>query len=458
MNFDFPKPHRKNVPLEDALQEIERGDFVHRVAELERVYSFKHVLVQETAYASLLRQDRRALHQCIAQNCELLFAAEVDENLALLAYHFDQAGESAKALDYWIRYGERAMQLGAYPEAIQALERALQILPGEPCAQAAQAYAQLGEIFSRRTDFARAKENYQNGLSAAIAANDAIIAARALTGIARVESQQGNHSQARALGEEALRWATNAKDDAAIARAQRQLGIAYSYEGEYALAEEYLQASLARSRAMGDLEGVGSCLNSLGVIARDLGALERAKEYFEQALALGRQLGDRYGTSIRLLNLGALAEMRGELDAAERYQHEALALSQEIGDREGIAVVACNLGMLALRRADNATARAQFCVSLGEALEIGALATAVYVIAAFAKLELARGNDEYAAELLGLAFAHPASTADIKIDFADLSKELERRLARARLEQAMARGSVLSLRAVARAMESNQAA
>lgn len=445
MNFDFLKPKRGNTRLESALAEIEREDFVSRLLESDDAYIFKHVLIQETAYASLLRNERRALHLRIANSCEFLYADEIDENLALLAFHFEQAGETDQAVNYWMRYGERAMQISAYPEAIEALRRALKLAPHESNASSAQIYAQLGEIYSRQTDFALSKENFQNALNCAIAANDGVTAARALTGIARVESQQGNHKRARELGEEALRWANDAQDVKVIARAHRQLGIAYSYEGNYALGQEHLQTALALYRELGNLEGIGSCLNSLGVIARDLGELDCAEEYFSQALELGRQLGDRYSTSIRLLNLGALAEARGELARAEQYQKEALELAQQIGDREGIAVVRCNLGMLALRRRNLENAMTEFRGALDQASSIGAHATAVYVIAAVAKLELARGNYEYAAELLEFVLAHPAVTADIPIDFAPEQLALREKLGASDLNAARERGRAREL-------------
>lgn len=454
MNFDFPKPNLRAVRLDTVLAEIERGDFVRRLNESDTAYSFKHVLIQETAYASLLRNERRALHRNIAISCEQLFADQLDDYLALLAFHYEEAGETAKAVSYWMRYGERAMQISAYPEAIHALEHALRLVPNN-VSERARALTQLGEVYCRRTDFKLAEDYFRDALDTAIAIDEPRIAAMALTGVARVASQRGAHVQARELGIEALRWAKDSQDREAIARAHRQLGVAFNYEGVNTLAQENLQAALALFRELQDEEGVGSCLNSLGVIAREEGDVERAQALFQEAYALSKKLGDRYAMGVRLVNLGAVAEQRGEYAAAEQYQDKALAIAQEIGDREGVALSLVNLASLALTRGEHAKADALARQALCEASNLGSIALALYIVGMLAKIQAARGEFQAAAELLGLALTHPSSSADVKNDFEPLVAELEIQMTRARFDEAFARGKTLQLAQVVQTMALN---
>lgn len=449
MNFDFLKPNVRNTPLDVALGEIERGDFVRRVSELDAVYSFKHVLVQETAYASLLRQDRRVLHRHIADSCEQLFADEIDEYLALLAFHYDEAGETAKAVEYWMRYGERAMQISAYPEAIHAFEHALMLVP-DARSERARALTQLGEVYCRRTDLPRAEEHFRDALATAIKIDDARIAAMALTGVARVASQRGDHKRAREMGQEALRWAMDSRDHEAIARAHRQLGVAFNYEGDNAQAQAHLETALALYWQLNDVEGVGACLNSLGVIARDLKEYARAETLFQEAFTLAQQLGDRYAMGVRLVNLGVIAEQRGDFETAEKCQRDALAITQEIGDREGEALILINRGSLALTRDDAAQAFAIAQGALSKALALDSLALACYMLAMLAKIKHRLGKTVQAAELLGLAFEHPSGTADIKTDFQDVWVELKTQLTSDEFHAALQRGSARNLHVVAR--------
>lgn len=433
------------MSVTETLATLQHADLVRRNQAAEYEYLFKHVLTQDTVYQSLLRQDRRELHRKIAVSCEQLFAHRLEDYLALLAHHYTKAGDNVRAASYWKQYGERALQISAFPEAIQAFEHALGLLPQTFSSERVSVYAQLGDVYCRRTDYTAAQENFQNALTLAIAASDAKMAAAALSGIARIASQRGEHVQARELGQEALRWAQDANDDEAIARAQRQLGIAFNYEGKNDLAQAHLNAALALYEERRDRDGIASCLNSLGVVAREEHAYERAQKYFEQALAISEELGDRYSISIRLINLGVLAEQRGDLERAMHYQNEALKISREIGDREGAALIVSNLGSLAQTRGDLETAQREYCAALSDAMALGSFALALYIIAAIAKLEAARGNFSYSAELFGLAMHHPAGTADIPLDFQSLAQELESKLGKSEYDAAMERGQKLDL-------------
>lgn len=440
------------MQLEAQLDILEREGLLRSNGESERSYIFKHVLTQETAYAALLLQDRRRLHRHVAEICEELFANELGDYYALLAFHYTAAGERAQAVSYWYRYGEQALQISAFPEAQRAFESALGLLPQEPTGERARIFLQLGELHSRHADYELARTNFQNALVVAVSAGDPKSAARALTGIARLESHRGGHAEAHRLGIEALRWANDSGDPEAIARAHRQLGIAENYDGNNELAQEHLNAALEIFQTLGQKEGISSCLNSLGIVARDEHELERARSYFEQALALSQELQDRYGVGVRLVNLGVVAEQSREYETATRYQIAALAIAEEIGDREGSALIHLNLGSLALERGERARAMQEYRYALSEAIALGTRGLALYVIAAIAKLELALGREKSAAEMLGLAFYHPSSTADIKADFNSVRTELELKLPQAELDEALARGKALDLQETARAI------
>src|SRR4030095_14533711 len=103
----------------DDLTILESADLIRPLRDSEYAYLFKHILTQETAYSSLLRQDRRQLHRRIAAIYETLFAGQLDDYLSLLAFHYGEAGDVTKAVEYLSRYGERAMQISAFPEAIR---------------------------------------------------------------------------------------------------------------------------------------------------------------------------------------------------------------------------------------------------------------------------------------------------------------------------------------------------
>lgn len=95
--------------------------------ELE--YLFRHWLVQDAAYGSLLKQERRELHRRVGEALELLYPERQVELAAVLALHFEQAGDTEKALGYLLAAGQYALDRSAIREAYSAFERARVLLP-----------------------------------------------------------------------------------------------------------------------------------------------------------------------------------------------------------------------------------------------------------------------------------------------------------------------------------------
>jgi class 3 adenylate cyclase/predicted ATPase len=91
-------------------------------------YLFKHALVQDAAYGTLLRERRRELHARIAEALEQLFPERASIEPELLAHHFTEAGRAEIAISYWLKAGDRAAERSADEEAVRHLRRGLQML------------------------------------------------------------------------------------------------------------------------------------------------------------------------------------------------------------------------------------------------------------------------------------------------------------------------------------------
>ena len=93
----------------------------------QATYLFKHALVQDAAYGTLLREPRRALHARIAETLESQFAEIAENQPEVLARHFTEAGMSETAIQYWSKAGERALQRSANAEAAAHLTSAIEL-------------------------------------------------------------------------------------------------------------------------------------------------------------------------------------------------------------------------------------------------------------------------------------------------------------------------------------------
>jgi tetratricopeptide (TPR) repeat protein len=95
--------------------------------ELE--YLFRHALVQDAAYSSLLKQDRRALHQLAAESLLTVYPERQRELAGVIAMHFEQAGDVARAAEHYVAAGEHALERFAQREAFSFFKRAVELLP-----------------------------------------------------------------------------------------------------------------------------------------------------------------------------------------------------------------------------------------------------------------------------------------------------------------------------------------
>jgi predicted ATPase len=93
----------------------------------QATYLFKHALIQDAAYQSLLKSTRQRYHQQIAQALEAQFAETAETQPELLAHHYTEAGLGAQAIPYWQRAGRRASERSAYVEAIARLTKGLEL-------------------------------------------------------------------------------------------------------------------------------------------------------------------------------------------------------------------------------------------------------------------------------------------------------------------------------------------
>src|SRR5262249_36107259 len=124
--------------LEEAMLRHELGRLVEAEIVYQRgvppqaTYIFKHALIQDTAYESLLKSARQHYHQRIAQVLETQFPETVDQQPELLAHHYTEASLIEQAVSYWHKAGQRASERSAYLEAISHLRQGLALLQTLP--------------------------------------------------------------------------------------------------------------------------------------------------------------------------------------------------------------------------------------------------------------------------------------------------------------------------------------
>ena len=115
--------------VQQGLHQLVEAEFLYqRGLPPQETYLFKHALLQEAAYQSLLKSIRQQHHQRIAQALETQFPETVETQPELLAHHYTEAGLGEQAIRFWQRAGEQALQHLAYTEGIRHITAAVQLL------------------------------------------------------------------------------------------------------------------------------------------------------------------------------------------------------------------------------------------------------------------------------------------------------------------------------------------
>jgi tetratricopeptide (TPR) repeat protein len=239
--------------LEEGLRRLQAAEFVDETGTVpDRVYTFRHVLVQEVAYQSLLAGARQQLHQRTAHVLATQFSATVETQPELVAQHYTEAGLVEQAIFYWQRAGQQALQRSAHQEAIQHLTKGLALLaslPKMPARAQAELDQQLalGQALGATKGYAapEVEQTYARVRELCREVGETPQLFPALRGLYVFYNGRGAWSTAWELGEQLMRLAERAADPMRRLEAHNALGHILSSLGEYAAARTHLEQGIA---------------------------------------------------------------------------------------------------------------------------------------------------------------------------------------------------------------------
>jgi predicted ATPase/class 3 adenylate cyclase len=373
-------------------------------------YLFKHALLRDVTYESVLKRERQTYHARVADwlVAETQAHGRAEEYAVVISEHYELAGETDRAVRYVQQAAEHALAVSAYSEAQTLLEHGLDLLDAAhnaPSHQHMLLHRLLGDAFQKRGDFAPAQAHYEQSLALARQFDDSLTTAGASLGLSEIALGQGDTAAARQRCLDALREGAN--DPRMRARALHGLGLVTEYEGDSAGAADYYQQSLEIHREIGNRLGIAQSLNSLCVVAFNREDYGTATDYCQQSLAIKRELGDRAGIAVGLNNLGDIAHRQGNYAAARDYFLQSLDIDRDIGNRRGVSISLGNLVEVYLDLGQPQNARDAVLEGLRLTREIEAIPLMLYLVGQAARWRLVTGQPLQAAEWAGLMTYHP---------------------------------------------------
>lgn len=365
---------RSDTGLQSALGALVDAELLYAEGLVpDTTYLFKHVLIQEAAYASLLKRRRTELHRTVADCLATQFPAIAQAQPEVVAGHYTAATLVSEALRWWQMAGERASKQAAHAEAIKHYGKALELLAGLP-GDTVRDGSELGlrvllglSLASSRGYAApEVEENYRRAHELCQRLGEKAELFPVVRGLCTFYIVRDNHLVASQLAEQCLRIGQETGTIEYLIEGYNALGYSTFYLGELRRSRALLEhgVTLYESHHGSPLSSLTpqdpgiACLSLLACGLWLLGYPDQAVQRMEDALALARRLESPFSLAYCYTYAATAYELWRELARSAEYSRAAMQISTE----HGFDVLRCagtlHLGIAkgALGEADEGTA------------------------------------------------------------------------------------------------------
>jgi predicted ATPase len=335
------------LTLQRELGRLVEAEIVYqRGVPPQATYTFKHALIQDAAYASLLKSTRQHYHQRIAQVLEEQFPETDEAEPELLAHHYTEAGLTEQAVTYWYKAGQRASERSAHVEALAHLRQGLALLhtlPETPerTQQALLLHIALGASLIATKGYAAPEvgETYTRARQFCEHLDDPQQLFPVLRGLYGYYHVRAEYQTAHTLGEQLLVLAQQTQHSGMLVAAYRALGATLSFLGAAVSAHTYLTQGIAlydlqqhRSSALlyGEDAGVACGANDAWTLWR-LGYPDQGLTRINEAVTVGKQIGHPFSLGFALSEAAIVHHFRREDRAAQACADAVISLATAQG-------------------------------------------------------------------------------------------------------------------------------
>jgi predicted ATPase/class 3 adenylate cyclase len=348
--------------VQRALRELEAREFVQaQVDGDETTFTFRHILMSDAIYGTLLKRDRREIHGRVGQVLETLYADRLDSQVELLANHYRWSALPERAVHYLLLAGARAARGYANQQARQNFAWAIELLPeiSATTEQVLQAYMGLGDVLILTGDYPTARQMYLTALESLPETGWVSRRSELRRKLGATDERQGEYEAALSNYRAAQKLLVAQPQPYPVEQALvlSEIGWTYFRRGEQDEALAALYEALTHLEGVAAYEVLASIYNRLGGVYYQKDQLDQASNYVRKSLVLRQELGDFVAVARSYNNLGLLGWKKGDWDnALDNFQH-SLELHANLGDVEGSVEVNSNLALLQLDRGEIDVAR-----------------------------------------------------------------------------------------------------
>ena len=323
--------------LEGVLRELKALEIIYEHGLIpEPAYVFKHAVIQDVAYSSLLLQRRKELHGAVGAAIEELFRDRLAEHYAELAYHFGRGEDWSRAMQYSRLAGDQCSHSFANAEAIEHYARAIDAAAKVPLTApgaVGDLHANRGGVLSIIGRHQEAIDDYAHALDYARSGNDRTRECQFLLGLSfaqfnahQIEAMLDTSERSGALAEELGEVAIQASGTIASALAK---GIC---DGATPEIIEQAEEAVRLAETLTDQRLLAQTTVTLGQLLQWHGEFARALGHLRKGLELAREAHAGFAFGQSLFSLGNLSLSRGEYEQALGWYQQLNDYSQAAGD------------------------------------------------------------------------------------------------------------------------------
>jgi predicted ATPase len=348
--FTYEVLHAVSSLNEDTLQQslrhlVETELVFQSGVPPQATYLFKHALVQDTAYQSLLKSRRQQLHQQVAQVLVEQFPQMVEMQPELIAHHYTEASLIEQAIPYWQQAGQRASERSANVEAISHLTKGLELLASLPetperTRRELDLQLTLGPTLTTTKGWAASEvgKAYTRAYELCQQVGEAAQLFPVLWGLWTFYDVQGNFQKSYELGEQLLSLARSAQDPALLLEAHAAVGYTLHFLGEFVPAREHWEQGVTlydpqQHHDLAVLYGGADpgvyCLSGVTLALWSLGYPVQALKRSLEALSLAQKLSHPHSLAFALSFAARVHQLCLEGQFAQKLAEEVIAVSTE---------------------------------------------------------------------------------------------------------------------------------
>lgn len=327
---------KPNPTLDEHLEKLEKMGFISREGSGEGIFRFRHVLIQDVTYETILKRRRKELHEMIGRYIEEAHSHHLDEFYEILAYHYSNSNDTEASLSYLVKAGNKNRKNSA-ESALRYFNKALDILDDSSMAHddsivyKYSVYSGLGDAYSDLGRNEIGLSSFETLLQVAEQAGDDHMKAEALRKIASSKDRIGDWEAALAAYEESLAIARNLGDLTQMGLVYNNIGYGYFERGDLDEAMRYFQEAKVIGEQSGDLRLISDASNGLGGLASIRHDFDEAVRNYQVSLQGYREVGESHFEAQTYLNLGVTHFKMNEVESADGYYEDSLRISEKCG-------------------------------------------------------------------------------------------------------------------------------